>query len=161
MTLFLVYRLLGKIFNRLIENCLSYRMICMVDYDNSRGTIDEKIHFIFDMYNVSHDNKISKQELATLLNHIPKEVLHAHDNLNFNGASMLMNRSQQNLSSHPSRQALHQDGHESGNESDGTHDADGFYNRNGPLGKIPRPVGRRKSSLIWRCYEWVNRSIRD
>lgn len=34
-----------------------------------RGTKDEKIHFIFNMYNVSHDNKISKQELSTLLNH--------------------------------------------------------------------------------------------
>ena len=33
-----------------------------------RGTFDEKIHFIFNMYNVSHDNKVSKQELATLLN---------------------------------------------------------------------------------------------
>jgi len=44
-----------------------------------RGTLDEKIHFIFNMYNVSHDNKVSKQELATLLNHIPKEILHSHD----------------------------------------------------------------------------------
>lgn len=34
-----------------------------------RGTLDEKIHFIFSMYNVSHDNKVSKQELSTLLNH--------------------------------------------------------------------------------------------
>lgn len=33
-----------------------------------RGTLDDKIHFIFNMYDVSHDKSVSKQELATLLN---------------------------------------------------------------------------------------------
>lgn len=33
-----------------------------------RGTADEKIHFIFNMYDTSHDNTVSKQELTTLLN---------------------------------------------------------------------------------------------
>eukprot|EP01039_Chlorochromonas_danica_P007127 gene7127-7880_t len=39
-----------------------------------RGTADDKIHFIFNMYDVSHDNTVSKQELSTLLNHIPKQA---------------------------------------------------------------------------------------
>lgn len=39
-----------------------------------RGTIDDKIHFVFNMYDVSHDSTVSKQELSTLLNHIPKEA---------------------------------------------------------------------------------------
>ena len=34
-----------------------------------RGSIDEKIHFIFNMYDTSHDNTVSKEELTTLLNH--------------------------------------------------------------------------------------------
>jgi Ca2+-binding EF-hand superfamily protein len=34
-----------------------------------RGTFDEKIHFIFNMYDTSHDNTVSKEELTTLLNH--------------------------------------------------------------------------------------------
>ena len=46
-----------------------------------RGSIDDKIHFIFDMYDVSHDKTVSKQELTTLLNHVPKEVLHNFTNL--------------------------------------------------------------------------------
>lgn len=41
-----------------------------------RGSKDDKIHFVFNMYDVSHDNTVSKQELTTLLNHIPKAVLH-------------------------------------------------------------------------------------
>lgn len=36
--------------------------------------MDDKIHFVFNMYDVSHDNTVSKQELSTLLNHIPKEA---------------------------------------------------------------------------------------
>ena len=46
-----------------------------------RGSIDDKIHFIFDMYDVSHDKTVSKQELTTLLNHVPKDVLHNFTNL--------------------------------------------------------------------------------
>lgn len=41
-----------------------------------RGTMDEKIHFLFNMYDVADDKTVSKQELATLLNQIPKEALH-------------------------------------------------------------------------------------
>jgi len=41
----------------------------------TRGSIDDKIHFVFNMYDVSHDNTVSKQDLTTLLNHIPKETL--------------------------------------------------------------------------------------
>mmetsp|Transcript_24409 Transcript_24409/g.35872 ORF Transcript_24409/g.35872 Transcript_24409/m.35872 type:complete len:819 (+) Transcript_24409:77-2533(+) len=41
----------------------------------SRGTVDEKIHFIFNMYDTSHDDTVSKEELTTLLNHVPKSVL--------------------------------------------------------------------------------------
>jgi serine/threonine protein kinase/Ca2+-binding EF-hand superfamily protein len=39
-----------------------------------RGTLDDKIHFVFNMYDVSHDSTVSKQELSTLLNHIPREM---------------------------------------------------------------------------------------
>mmetsp|Transcript_11288 Transcript_11288/g.17176 ORF Transcript_11288/g.17176 Transcript_11288/m.17176 type:complete len:828 (-) Transcript_11288:222-2705(-) len=41
----------------------------------ARGTFDEKIHFIFNMYDTSHDQTVSKEELTTLLNHVPKSVL--------------------------------------------------------------------------------------
>lgn len=34
-----------------------------------RGTLDEKIHFIFNMYDIGHCNTVSKQEMLTLLNH--------------------------------------------------------------------------------------------
>ena len=37
--------------------------------------MDDKIHFIFNMYDVSKDKSVSKQELATLLNQVPKELL--------------------------------------------------------------------------------------
>lgn len=55
----------------------------LIDFDEfvtalavcSRGTFDEKIHFIFNMYDTSHDNTVSKEELTTLLNHVPKSVL--------------------------------------------------------------------------------------
>jgi hypothetical protein len=46
-----------------------------------RGSRDDKIHFVFNMYDVSHDNTVSKQELTTLLNHIPKEAFETHSNL--------------------------------------------------------------------------------
>lgn len=41
----------------------------------SRGSTDDKIHFIFNMYDTSHDNTVSKEELATLLNQVPASVL--------------------------------------------------------------------------------------
>ncbi len=44
-----------------------------------RGSIDDKIHFLFNMYDVGHDNTVSKQELTTLLNHVPKEAFTSHD----------------------------------------------------------------------------------
>ena len=52
-----------------------------------RGNSDEKVHFIFNMYDISHDNTVSRQELTTLLNQVPKEMLkhttrdrsHTHD----------------------------------------------------------------------------------
>jgi Ca2+-binding EF-hand superfamily protein len=40
-----------------------------------RGSKDDKIRFVFNMYDVSRDNTVSKQELTTLLNHVPKHVL--------------------------------------------------------------------------------------
>lgn len=39
-----------------------------------RGSTDDKIHFVFNMYDVSHDSTVSKQELSTLLNHIPRDT---------------------------------------------------------------------------------------
>jgi hypothetical protein len=50
----------------------------------SRGTLDDKIHFLFDMYDVSHDQTVSKAELSTLLNHIPKEAFLQYNNYNYN-----------------------------------------------------------------------------
>ena len=68
-----------------------------------RGTVDEKIHFLFNMYDhilkfqlynhlithlhthrydVSNDQTVSKQELEVLLNHIPKAILGNNDTLN-------------------------------------------------------------------------------
>jgi hypothetical protein len=41
--------------------------------------MDDKIHFVFNMYDVSHDNTVSKQDLTTLLNQIPKGALGAYD----------------------------------------------------------------------------------
>ena len=37
--------------------------------------MDDKIHFLFNMYDVSHDNTVSKMDLTTLLNQIPKGAL--------------------------------------------------------------------------------------
>ena len=48
------------------------RRVCVYVF---RGTLDDKIHFIFNMYDVSHDKSVSKQELATLLNQVPKDKL--------------------------------------------------------------------------------------
>jgi serine/threonine protein kinase/Ca2+-binding EF-hand superfamily protein len=52
-----------------------------------RGSSDDKIHFVFDMYNASHDKTVSKQELSTLLNHVPKEALYIYGS-DSNRASM-------------------------------------------------------------------------
>ena len=41
-----------------------------------RGSTEEKIKFMFQMFDVSHNSTVSKQELSTLLNHVPKQVLH-------------------------------------------------------------------------------------
>jgi Ca2+-binding EF-hand superfamily protein len=41
-----------------------------------RGTRDDKIKFIFNMYDTDHNNTVSKQELTCLLNQVPKYVLH-------------------------------------------------------------------------------------
>ena len=41
-----------------------------------RGTLDDKIHFLFNMYDTMHNNTVSKEELTTLLNQVPKYVLH-------------------------------------------------------------------------------------
>jgi Ca2+-binding EF-hand superfamily protein len=41
-----------------------------------RGSQNEKIQFIFNMYDVSKDNTVSRQELTTLLNQIPTDILH-------------------------------------------------------------------------------------
>lgn len=41
-----------------------------------RGTNDHKIQFLFDMYDVSDDHTISKEDFGTLLNQIPTYVLH-------------------------------------------------------------------------------------
>jgi|LauGreSBDMM110SN_4_FD.fasta_scaffold336809_1 Ca2+-binding EF-hand superfamily protein len=40
-----------------------------------RGNKDEKIHFLFQMYDVNTNNMVNKQELEVLLNHIPKDIL--------------------------------------------------------------------------------------
>jgi tRNA A-37 threonylcarbamoyl transferase component Bud32/Ca2+-binding EF-hand superfamily protein len=56
----------------------------MVDFDEfiiglatiCRGTNDDKTHFLFDMYDVSDDHTISKDDFGTLLNQIPTYVLH-------------------------------------------------------------------------------------
>jgi hypothetical protein len=39
------------------------------------------------MYDVSHDNTVSKQELTTLLNHIPKEAFETHASFSFERAN--------------------------------------------------------------------------
>ena len=52
-----------------------------------RGTVDEKIHFMFNMYDVSHGGSVSKQELETLLNHVPKYVL--REGTGFNRSQVL------------------------------------------------------------------------
>lgn len=40
-----------------------------------RGSMDDKIHFVFDLYHEDADDKtVSKLELSTLLNQVPKEI---------------------------------------------------------------------------------------
>jgi Ca2+-binding EF-hand superfamily protein len=38
-----------------------------------RGNLDDKIHFIFNLFDVGEDHAITKKELSLLINHIPKE----------------------------------------------------------------------------------------
>ena len=40
-----------------------------------RGTVDEKIHFMFNMYDVGQEGSVTRQELSLLLNHVPKYIL--------------------------------------------------------------------------------------
>lgn len=40
-----------------------------------RGSMEDKMRFLFNMYDTSHDNTVSKQELTTLLNQVPKHIL--------------------------------------------------------------------------------------
>jgi serine/threonine protein kinase/Ca2+-binding EF-hand superfamily protein len=42
----------------------------------ARGSIDARIHFIFNMCDVSSDQTVSKAELETLLNQVPKDIMH-------------------------------------------------------------------------------------
>ena len=57
---------------------------------SSRGSLDDKIHFIFNMYDTSHDNTVSKEELTTLINQIPKSFLGltSIDHTAFSGVSI-------------------------------------------------------------------------
>ncbi len=67
-----------------------------------RGTADDKIHFVFNMYDVSHDNTVSKQELTTLLNHIPKEAFHHnHQSPSSHGLPPPPSLQRVNSNSHP------------------------------------------------------------
>jgi len=40
-----------------------------------RGSCEEKIKFIFDIYDVNHSNAVSREELSALLNHAPKSIM--------------------------------------------------------------------------------------
>lgn len=80
--------LLGeRLFARFDVNALGY-----IDLDEfiiglatvCRGSLDDKIHFVFDMYNASTDKTVSKQELTTLLNHIPMDVFDQYNMNNRN-----------------------------------------------------------------------------
>ena len=44
----------------------------------SRGSLDTRIKFVFDMCDVNKDGLITKEQLETLLNQIPKEMLQDH-----------------------------------------------------------------------------------
>lgn len=41
----------------------------------ARGSMDARIHFIFNMCDVSNDSSVSKEELETLLNQVPKDIM--------------------------------------------------------------------------------------
>ena len=40
-----------------------------------KGTIEEKARFMFDLYDINGDNAVNKQELKTMLLHVPTEAL--------------------------------------------------------------------------------------
>lgn len=44
--------------------------------DIARGTVDAKIHFLFNMCDILDENTVSREELETLLNQVPVEILH-------------------------------------------------------------------------------------
>lgn len=69
-----------------------------------RGTRDEKIRFIFDMYAVSDDETVSKAEFATLLNQIPRDVL---DHSGCNNKAISRNNSMMPNSTSSASSVLH------------------------------------------------------
>lgn len=63
---------------------------------SSRGSHEDKIKFIFEMYNPSHGARVSKEEISTLINHVPKGVVgvssplpHSSSNENLNNVNNL------------------------------------------------------------------------
>lgn len=42
----------------------------------ARGTVDAKIHFLFNMCDILDEGTVSREELETLLNQVPVEILH-------------------------------------------------------------------------------------
>lgn len=71
------------------NNCLDFDEFVTGLSTICRGSTDDKIHFLFDMYDVSDDHTVSKDEFATLVNQIPKHVL---DHTYIDSANALMQR---------------------------------------------------------------------
>lgn len=82
-----------------------------------RGSAEEKMRFIFNMYDISHENTVSRLDLSTLLNHVPKYVLHTNNN-SFHNTSW---RHGGNLSSGGVGQIGSDVGSEDGISSDSSH----------------------------------------
>ena len=60
------------------DNCLDMDEFITGLATMCRGSQDDKIRFLFDMYDVSDDDTVSKAEFGTLLNQIPRKILMGH-----------------------------------------------------------------------------------
>ncbi len=62
-------------FDKRNEGCIPYDDFISALAVLCRGTWEEKVEFIFQVYDINGSNTISKRELSALINHVPKDVI--------------------------------------------------------------------------------------
>jgi serine/threonine protein kinase/Ca2+-binding EF-hand superfamily protein len=122
-----------------------------------RGTTDEKVHFVFNMYDVSHDNTVSKQELSTLLNHIPREAfVHHHPH----GATLGHVASSHNLSGIVTGTVGDQSSVSASDSDKGSVNGDHEHPHQGP-GHLQQMLAKEDSVGHWTNQDVVEQAFLD